>query len=57
MQNPISNIQNSVYSLALPNVPCKELVIPLVSILLTKNVMEQNLLSFPILVLVLWLLT
>jgi hypothetical protein len=42
IQNPVSNIQNSIYFLALPNVPCKDLVIPLVSILLTKNVMEQN---------------
>jgi len=36
-----------VYSSTLLNLPCKELVIPLVSILLTKNVMEQNLVGFP----------
>ncbi len=47
IQNLVSNIQNSVYSLALPNVPCKELVIPLICIMLTKYVMEQNLVGFP----------
>ncbi len=47
IQNLVSNIHNSVYSLALPNVPCKKLVIPLLSILITKNVMEQNLVGFP----------
>ncbi len=47
IQNLASNIQNSVYYLTLPNVPCKKLVIPLVSIMLTKKVMEPNLVGFP----------
>jgi hypothetical protein len=47
VQNPISNIQNPVYSSALPNVACRELIIPLVFVSLIKNVMEQNLMGFP----------
>jgi hypothetical protein len=43
----VSNIQNLIYSLALPNVAYKELVFLLVSIPFTKNVMEQNLVGFP----------
>jgi len=31
----------------LPNVACRELVIPQISIPLTKNVVEQNLVGFP----------
>jgi hypothetical protein len=43
----VLNVQNSIYPLALPNVTCRELVIPLVSIPLTKNVMEKNLVGSP----------
>jgi hypothetical protein len=47
VQNPIFNIQNIVYSLALPNVTCRELIVPLVFVSFIKNVMEQNLVGFP----------
>ncbi len=43
----VSNIQNLVYSLALPNVACRKLVFLLVSIPIVENVMEQNLVAFP----------
>jgi hypothetical protein len=41
------HVQNPVYSSTLPNVACKELVIPLVFVSLIKNVMEQNPVGFP----------
>jgi hypothetical protein len=47
IQSLISNIQNSVYSLTLPNVTCRKPIIPHVSIPLIKNVMEQNSVGFP----------
>jgi hypothetical protein len=43
----VSNIQNLIYSLALPSVICRDLVIPLVSVPFIGNVMEQNLVGFP----------
>ncbi len=43
----VSNIQNPIYSSALPNVICRKLVIPFVSIPFIGNVMEQNLIGFP----------
>ncbi len=43
----VSNIQNLIYSLALPNVACKDLVFLLISVPFTRNVMEQNLVAFP----------
>jgi len=42
VQSLFSNIQNSVYLSKLPNVAYREPFIPLVSVPLTKNVMEQN---------------
>ncbi len=47
IQNPIPNIQNLVYSLTLPNVACREPIIPHVFVLLTGNLMEQNPIGFP----------
>ncbi len=47
VQSSISNIQNSVYPLTLPNVACRESIIPHVSTPLTKNVMQQNPIGFP----------
>jgi hypothetical protein len=46
-QTLISNIQNLVYSLALPNVACKKEIIPFISVPLIGNVMEQNVIGFP----------
>jgi len=43
----VSNIQNPVYSLALLNVACRELIIPPVFIPFTGNVIKQNLIGFP----------
>jgi hypothetical protein len=43
----VSNIQNPIYSSALPNVICRKLVIPLVSVPFIGNVMEQNIVGFP----------
>jgi hypothetical protein len=36
-----------VYPLALPNVACRQSIIPPIFVPLTKNVMEQNPLGFP----------
>jgi hypothetical protein len=36
-----------LYLLVIPNVICKEPIIPLVFVPLIKNVMEQHLVSFP----------
>jgi hypothetical protein len=47
VQSLIPNVKILVYLLALPNVACKKLVVPFISIPLTKNVMEQNLIGFP----------
>jgi len=47
VQSLILNVQNSIYPLALPNVACREPIIPPISIPLTRNVMEQNLIGFP----------
>jgi hypothetical protein len=47
VQNPSLNIQNLVYSLTLPNITCREPFIPPLSVPLTRNVMEQNLVGFP----------
>jgi hypothetical protein len=43
----IPNVKNLVYFLALPNVACKKPIIPLLSVPLTRNVMEQNPIGFP----------
>ncbi len=43
----VSNIQNLVYSSALPNVACREPIIPPVFVSFIGNVMEQNLVRFP----------
>jgi hypothetical protein len=47
VQSPISNIQNLIYPLALPNVACRKPIIPHVFIPFIGNVMEQNLVGFP----------
>ncbi len=47
VQSPIPNIQNLVYSLALPNVVCIKSVIPHVYVLFIGNILEQNLVGFP----------
>jgi hypothetical protein len=41
------NVQNSIYRSTLPNVSCKETIIPHGFVPLTKNVMEQNPIGFP----------
>ncbi len=41
-QSLIPNIQNLIYPSTLPNVACKELVIPPISVPFTENVVEQN---------------
>jgi hypothetical protein len=46
VQSLILSIQNLVYFLALPNVPCREPIIPLVFVTLTGNVIKQNLVGF-----------
>jgi hypothetical protein len=43
----VSNIQNPMHSLTLPNVICRNLIIPFVSVPFIGNVMEQNLIGFP----------
>jgi hypothetical protein len=47
VQNLRLNVPNLVYPTTLPNVFCKQLVFPLVSIPLIENVMEKNLVGFP----------
>ncbi len=49
IQNLVPNIQILVYSSTLPNVACKELIIPPRQpvVLIIENVMEQNPVGFP----------
>jgi hypothetical protein len=42
IQNLISNIQTLIYPSTLTNVACRKLVIPPISVPLTRNVVEQN---------------
>jgi hypothetical protein len=46
VQNLVSNIQNLVYLLTLPNVVYNEPIIPPVFVSLTENIMEQNPIGF-----------
>ncbi len=47
VQSFVPNVYNLVYPLTLLNAFCKKLVIPHIFVPLIKNVMEQNLVSFP----------